>query len=607
MADSLSLRILATTDMHMKLLPHDYLGDRACDRGSLAQIASLVDRHRAATPNVLLLDNGDFLQGTPLGEQAARSAQRHHPAIVAMNLMGYDAAAIGNHDFAFGLTLLQSAMQQARFPFLAANLHLRGRTNFPRFAILEKAARTDSGQQAILRIGITGFMPPQTTSWDSDLSRQLTCTDILDAAHQVIPQIRAAGADLVIALAHSGIADRKAGPGAENAAAELAAIDGVDVVVAGHTHEVFPAPNAARRPGADPVRGTLCGKPAVMPGFGGSHLGVIDLSLVHDRQSGWQIRRTRARCEPVTPDVPAAPAILRMIVPAHRQTLSHLRRRVGQIDRRIGSYFALVGCDPTLDLVNMAQRWFVRKALTGSRLDGLPVLSAAAPFRAGGRGGPRHYTDVGPGPLRLRHLTDIYSFPNRICAVAMTGAQLRDWLERSASLFLRLRPSGADQPLTEPGFPAYQFDVVQGVDWQIDLSQGPAYALDGTASGDSRIRDLTCCGLPVRDHDRFVLATNSYRLAACGLFGPLTESTPLILKPGPKTRDVIRDYLRQRRRISLDARPSWHFRPLPGTSALFETGPDGLSLLPEVASNCGLRLEPAGRTDQGFSLLRLHL
>ncbi|MGN7869032.1 bifunctional 2',3'-cyclic-nucleotide 2'-phosphodiesterase/3'-nucleotidase [Paracoccus sp. 22332] len=600
-ADPVALRILATTDMHMKLLPHDYLADRPCARGSLAQIASLVDRHRAAARNTLLLDNGDFLQGTPLGDQAARAGTKSHPAIAAMNLMGYDAAAIGNHDFAFGLDVLQSAARQARFPFLAANLRLRSRADFPGFTILDKPVLTASGRRLVLRIGVVGFLPPQTTAWDRDLSRQMACADILETARRVLPRIRAEGAELVVALAHSGISDRPSRPGAENVAADLAALDGVDVIVAGHTHEVFP------RAGSGAAGATLSGKPAVMPGFGGSHLGVIDLSLTHDQETGWRLSHASARCERVAPDQPASPAVLRAVAATHRLTQTHLRRRIGHSDRRISSYFALVGVDPALRLVNMAQRWFVRKSLKGTRLDGIPVLSAAAPFRAGGRGGPDHYTDVAPGRLRLGNLTDIYSFPNRICALLVTGADLRGWLERSASLFRQIRPGCSDQPLTDPGFPAYQFDVIQDLCWDIDLSRPPAFAQDGRATGGSRVRDLTWRGGALADDDRFVLATNSYRLAACGLFAPLTAGTPVILPPGPPTRDVIRDYLRQRRHLSIEAAPAWHFLPMPGTSALFETGPQALPLLPEISARCGRRMEHVGRSDGDFAVVRLHL
>lgn len=568
--ETVVLRVLATTDMHMKLLPHDYHAGRPCGRGSLAQVASLVERHRRAARNTLLVDNGDFLQGTPLGDQAARSGGRNHPAIAAMNLMGYDAAAIGNHDFAFGLDVLHRAARQARFPLLAANLRVRGRGNFPGYAILDRQVVTETGRRVTLRIGLAGFLPPQTTAWDRELAGQMECDDILETARRVVPLMRAEGADLVIALAHSGISPHPVDPGSENVAADLGTLDGIDAIVAGHTHEVFPGKDAIPAEGIDPVHGILGGKPAVMPGFGGSHLGVIELSLTRDGASGWRLTGATAQCETVEPHLPPAPAVLRAVASSHRLTVSHLGTRIGRSDQRISSYFALVGVDPALTLVNMAQSWFVRKSLRGTPLDRVPVLSAAAPFRAGGRGGPLHYTDVAPGRLRLGNLTDIYSFPNRICALPVTGADLRGWLERSASLFNRITPGHPDQPLTDPRFPAYQLDVIGNLRWRIDLSQHAGFSPDGTARGSSRIRDLTWRGRPVRENDSFVLATNSYRLAECGLFAPLTAGKASLMPPGPQTRDVIRNYLRQRRRVSIDPAPSWRFAPLPGTSVAGE-------------------------------------
>lgn len=606
--DRVVLRILATTDLHMKLLPHDYLAGRPCDRGSLAQAASLIDRHRQSAANILLVDNGDFLQGTPLGDQAALTNRRDHPAIAAMNLMGYDAAAIGNHDFAFGLDLLQSVARQARFPLLAANLRIRGQQDFPGYVILDRQVRTEGGSRADLRVGVIGFLPPQTTAWDSDLGRRMACEDILLTARRLVPQMRAEGADLVIALAHSGISSRPWTPGAENVAAALAAVEGIDAIIAGHTHEVFPGDGMASADGIDAVAGTLDGKPAVMPGFGGSHLGIIDLVLHRSSWQEWRLTAASARCEAATdPAVPAAPAVLRAVTSSHRRTLSRLNTAIARSDQRISSYFALAGIDPVSTLVNMAQRWHVRRSLQGTAWDRLPVLSAAAPFRAGGRSGPLHYTDVAPGRLSRASLADIYPFPNRICALRVSGAELRGWLERSASVFNRIIPGQPDQMLADPRFPAYQFDVIQGLRWQVDLSQPAAFRTDGTATGDSRIRAITWAGRPLQDDDVFVLATNSYRLASHGLFSTLAADRPCALPPGPRTPEVIRNYLRRRRRIAINLAPSWRFAPMPDTSVILQTSPFGLPLLPEIDRCSGQGLEDAARTEDGFALVRMFL
>ena len=288
--DIVALRILATTDMHMNVLPYDYLADRPSGRGGLARTASLIARRRAEVDNCLLLDNGDFLEGTPLGDFAARRTagmDRPHPAIAAMNALAYDAAALGNHDFSFGLAFLRGATDRARFPVLAANLHVRRGRGFAPYAIVDRSLRDVAGRQVPMRIGLVGFLPPQTAEWDRDLSSDLICDDIVATAGRIVPQMRRAGAQIVIALAHTGIGDPAARPGMENAATALAATPGIDAVIAGHTHQVFPGRDFRAIPGIDPQRGTLAGKPAVMAGFGGSHLGVIDLRLRRDGAGGF--------------------------------------------------------------------------------------------------------------------------------------------------------------------------------------------------------------------------------------------------------------------------------------------------------------------------------
>lgn len=609
----LSLRILATTDMHMNVLPYNYFADRPCDRTGLARTASLILRRRAEVRNVLLLDNGDFLQGTPLGDLAAasrgQSSRRIHPAIAAMNALGYDAAALGNHDFNFGLPFLRTVAARAGFPFLAANLQLRRGPGFRRYAILRRRMLDWQGRQVEVAIGVVGFVPPQTADWDRDLSDQLTCLDIIDTARQVVPEMRADGAQIVVALAHSGIGSLTPKPGMENAAAALAALPGIDAIIAGHTHEVFPGPDFPPSPGIDPRAGTLLGKPAVMAGFGGSHLGVIDLQLRRDGDGSWHVADFVVQAEPVDAAIPSSVAIARPVLGAHRDTLRHLRRRVGRSATALNSYFSLIGHDPGLRLVNMAQRWHVRQRLKGSEWASLPVLSASAPFRAGGRGGPLHYTDVPPGPLSLRNLADLYFFPNRICAIRLSGAQLADWLERSASVFRQLRAGEADAALIEPTFPCYNFDVVDGVTWEIDLAAPPRFAADGRLVDPAarRIRDLRWQGRPVDPASSFVLATNSYRLASCGLYSPLVSSNEVALKGDDLTRDVLRHYVRRRRRIAIDTAPHWRFAPMPGTSALFDTGPGGLVHLDLVAARHPARIEYAGATPGGFARLRLHL
>ncbi|WP_410218532.1 bifunctional 2',3'-cyclic-nucleotide 2'-phosphodiesterase/3'-nucleotidase [Paracoccus sp. (in: a-proteobacteria)] len=601
------LRILATSDLHMHLLPYDYLANRPCDRVGLARTAALIETRRAEVAACLLLDNGDFLQGAPMGEMVARDRQGPdtHPAIAAMNALGYDAVALGNHDFNFGLPFLRRSLSGAQFPALAANLSMRRGPDFPRFALLERQLTDTTGRSHTLRIGIVGFLPPQTEEWDHDLRPFMQTRDIVETARELVPRLRERGADLIVALAHSGIGPPDPRPRMEHAALALAGLPGIDVVIAGHTHEVFPAPQWQGRPGIDVQQGTLAGKPAVMPGFGGSHLGVIDLDFRLGPKEALQLAGFRVACQPVAANTTAAPALVRSLNATHQLTLRQLGRRIGRSLAPLCSHFSVIGYDSGLQLVNQAQRWHVRQRLAGTRLAGLPVLSASAPYRAGGRGGPHHYTDIAAGRLTLRHLSSLYAFPNRLSAICITGEQLRDWLERSASLFNRISPGSCDAPLLNPNFPAYNFDVVDGVSWQIDLSRPPRFHPDGRIAHPGSWRILKLCrhSEPVKDDDRFVLATNSYRLASCGLFGSMISPDQIVLERDDLSLDILRRYVRRRRSIPLPTPPAWRFHPLPGTTALFETAPAALDRpLPEALS-----LQPAGLTLDGFARMRLFL
>ncbi|MDO5704635.1 MAG: 5'-nucleotidase C-terminal domain-containing protein, partial [Paracoccus sp. (in: a-proteobacteria)] len=436
------------------------------------------------------------------------------------------------------------------------------------------------------------------------------CEDILTCALREVPLLRAAGADVVIALAHSGLGRLAPRPMSDNVAAALAGVPGIDALIAGHTHQVFPGPGFPAAEGIDPEQGTLQGKPAVMAGYGGSHLGLIDLDLTRPAPAmRWRVTGFRVQAEPVTQDIPAQPEISQPAMPLHRAALRHYRRRIGRTDQPLNSFFSLIGDDRALRLVQRAQRWHVRRSLRGTEWEGLPILSAASPFRAGGRGGPSHYTDVPVGQLTLRNLADIYLFPNRIRAIVLTGGGLSEWLERSAGLFRQIAHGGADVPLIDPDFPSYNFDVIDGVTWDIDLAAPPRFSplgdlLDPAAG---RLRNLRHQGHPVAPDDRFVLATNSYRMAACGLYGPIAARADIALGERTMTRDVLRRYITRNRTLNIQPERSWRFAPLPGATALFETSPAALAHLPQINGLSDLRLEYVRETDEGFALMRLFL
>ena len=243
--------------------------------------------------------------------------------------------------------------------------------------------------------------------------------------------------------------------------------------------------------------------------------------------------------------------------------------------------------------------------LAGTEHSGLPILSAAAPFKAGGRGGPEYFTDVPVGDVAIKNVADLYLYPNTVRAVRISGAELKDWLERSAGMFNRIEPGKADQVLLNPDFPSYNFDVIDGVSYQIDLSQPSKFTPKGEIenAGASRIVNLSFDGQPVTDDMEFVIATNNYRAGGGGNFPGASPET-VILEAPDTNRDVIVRYIVEQGTIDPKADANWSFAPLPGTTVLFDTGPEASKYADEVP---GVEIAPAGEGPDGFARFRINL
>ena len=625
---TMAVRLLATSDLHGRIHPYDYYADQPTS-GGLALAASLIDQLRLEADNVLLLDNGDFLQGNPLADFIAH---RHsvrpdlvHPTIEAMNLLRYDGATLGNHEFNYGLEFLANCIDGANFPIVSANFALSARDPLllgsggngdralvPPFQILHRQFRDNHGQKRRLRIGLIGFLPPQIMIWDHPhLHGRASTQDIIEAAEAHLPRIKAAGADLVIALSHSGFGPAEHEKGTENASLALARVDGIDVILAGHSHKLFPSADFAPRPGLDPIAGTIHGKPATMPGFGASHVGIVDLTLQR-RPDGWQMVSARSSVRPVPPATSATASprsvaradIIRATAKAHAATIDYLRTPVGRSAIRLHSYFALVSSVAAIRLVAQAQSDHVRQALATSVHSGLPVLAAAAPFKAGGHGGPLNYTDIAPGLLVLRNVADLYIYPNPITALRLNGAQLAEWLERAVGLFHQLTPGVTGQRLLNPDFPSFLFDMIHGLTYGVDLTQPPRYSAEGQLinPGAHRISGLAFEAYPIDPEAEFILATNAHRAYGGGNF-PGAVSQNVVYEGRTSNRDALMESLGSKL-LRDDLPQPWHFLPLPGTKVLFETSPRACACLTDLA---GFNPTVAGMSEQGFATLQLEL
>lgn len=616
----LRLRLMGASDLHANIFAYDYYRDRPDDRVGLARTAGLIVAARREVENSLLLDNGDIIQGTPLGDYVALSKGLKkgelHPMIAAMNVLGYAACTLGNHEFNYGLDFLEAALAGANFPAICCNIFRPDGSFYVQpWLVLERACRDEAGAEQKLRIGIIGFTPPQIMQWDQGhLAGRVTTMGIAEAARLYLPQLRA-NADIVVALCHSGISRKSSPqPGEENAALALARVPGIDALFLGHQHLLLPGADFAGIEGVDVAAGSLFGVPAFMPGFWGSHLGLIDLTL--ERQgSAWRVAAAKVEARPiyarndreVTPLVEAEPDVLAAAQQAHDETLTYVRSPVGDIASPIQSFFALVADDPSVQIVNAAQTWYVRRlAATMPALKDLPILSAAAPFKSGGRGGPDYYTDVKAGAIAIKDVADIYLYPNTMRAVKIDGATLREWLERSAGIFRRIDPASTlEQPLIDPIFASYNFDVIDGVTYAIDVTQPSRYDSEGAlvAPQAHRIRDLNFEGKPVDDSKAFVVVTNNYRANGGGNF-PGCDGSTVVLEAPDANREALVRYIVENRRVEPKADGNWRFAPWPANVvATFETSPAAAT----AAAPAGVKLTPMGDAPGGFVKYRIEL
>ncbi|QDI76866.1 MULTISPECIES: 5'-nucleotidase C-terminal domain-containing protein [Leisingera] len=603
------LRVLATTDLHCNLLSHDYYADRPDPAIGLSRVASLIRRARAEAAEqgaaCILVDNGDGLQGSPLGD-IVPGAPGPHPLARAFQVLEYDAAGLGNHDFDFGLAALAGVLRDMPCPVLCSNLTaVQAEIDLPfaNTAVLERQIPGCPGLPPV-RIGLLSVLPPQTLIWcGRALEVQLAATGIVETAEGEARRLREQGCDLVLALAHTGIAAGTGADSSENALEQLAALPGIDAVVGGHTHLTLPGPEHA------------FAKPVVMPGAHGSHLGVISLELEYG-DAGWRPAGGSASLRPVAqtgrsgaavPLTEEEPSFTRALAADHARTLERMRQPAGYSPVAMHSYFTFFAPDRGLALVASAQAAAVRPLLRGTAAEALPLLSAAAPCKFGGRSGPHYYTDIAAGELCARNIADLQVFPNELRVVAVTGAQLREWLEMSAGLFNRIAPGSRGTLLADPQRAGHHFDVIFGLTYQICLSQPPRYSASGECINPSaqRILDLSWNGRSVAPEQRFAVAANSYRVSGGGSFRMLHAAEELPLAP-MRIRQAVRDYIAGQLPADplAEAPYPWQLAPMPGTSAVAVTGPGAAAHLDELPAGLA---EPRGFGSGGFWEIELNL
>ncbi|WP_426950434.1 bifunctional 2',3'-cyclic-nucleotide 2'-phosphodiesterase/3'-nucleotidase [Bacillus mycoides] len=575
---TVNLRILETSDIHVNLMNYDYYQTKTDNKVGLVQTATLVNKAREEAKNSVLFDDGDALQGTPLGDYVANKINDQknpvdssyvHPLYRVMNLMKYDVISLGNHEFNYGLDYLKSVIKKTKFPVINSNVYIddhdgndeNDKHYFDKpYHIFEKEVVDESGQKQKVKIGVMGFVPPQVMNWDkANLEGKVKAKDIVDTAEKLVPEMKAQGADVIVALAHSGVDKSGRSPKMENASYYLTEVPGVDAVLMGHSHTE--------------VKDVFNGVPVVMPGVFGSNLGIIDMQL--KKVNGkWEVQKEQSKPQlrPIAdskgnPLVESDQRLVNEIKDDHQATIDYVNTAVGKTTAPINSYFSLVQDDPSVQLVTNAQKWYVEKLFAEngqySKYKGIPVLSAGAPFKAGGRNGATYYTDIPAGTLAIKNVADLYVYPNTLYAVKVNGAQVKEWLEMSAGQFNQIDSKKTEeQPLVNIGYPTYNFDILDGLKYEIDVTQPAKYDKDGKVvnANTNRIVNMTYEGKPVADNQEFIVATNNYRGSSQTF--PGVSKGEVVYQSQDETRQIIVKYMQETPVIDPAADQNWTFKPI---------------------------------------------
>jgi 2',3'-cyclic-nucleotide 2'-phosphodiesterase/3'-nucleotidase len=509
--ESVDLVVAATTDVHAYLRGWDYYGNRPDTLRGLTRAATIIDSiRRVSAVSPVLVDAGDMLQGNPLAYVAARvDTTMPHPVMLAMNAMGYTAAAVGNHEFNYGLPALERAMRQAAFPLLAANAFTPdGKPRFQGWAVAMRNG---------IKIAIVGATTPGSMVWDRDnLAGRLVIGDIVPAVRSAVREARDAGAAVVIAVVHSGLDEPSSydtvssNVPSENVAARLAhEVPGIDVIVYGHSHREM----------AD----TTIGKTLLMqPKNWATSVAIAHLTV--QRQNGrWHVTAKRSQVVAAVNHRESA-QLLAATQEGHRAAVQYANMAVGSTLATWRADSARVVDTPLIDFILEVER-----RASGAQLASTAVFSLDATLAA--------------GPITVARLAALYPYDNTLRAVRISGAQLRDYLEQSARYF-RSHANGTVD--VDPTIPGFNYDVVAGVDYTIDVSRPIG----------ERIVTLEFQGKPVAATDSFTMALNNYRQTGGGGFAML-RTAPVVYDQQLEIRQLLIDEVRRKGTIQ----PADYFHP----------------------------------------------
>ena len=562
------LTVLGTTDLHGNVFNWDYFkdseyGDSKNNDIGVAKAATLIKMVRAerGADSCLTLDAGDTIQGTPLAYYYAKldpiTGGSKHPMAVAMNLVGYDAAALGNHEYNYGLDTLRTFEEQCNFPLLSAN-SVDWDSGQPVFRPYVIKTVQVPGQKPV-RVGILGLVTPGVAIWDkANVEGRVKFPGIVEQAKVFVPRMKAAGADVVIVSAHSGATTSSsygdALPYPENASTLLAEqVPDIDAILVGHAHVEIPEKL---------VTNAVTGKQVLLsePLYWGMRVTVMDIDLQKVRGQWKVVDRHATVLNSNT--VPGDPEILGAVSAAHQQVRSYVNSVIGTCTEAMSAATSRYEDTAAMDFINLVQAETVKANLAGTAGEGLPVLSIAAPFNK--------FAAIPQGEVTVRDVAGMYIYDNTLLGIVLTGAQIKDYLEKSATYFKKVAGPGtyaaadvtnAKTDLAPNGTPDYNYDIMGGLDAAL------TYDIDLTADGGSRITGLAYDGGAIDLGAKFVVAINNYRQSGGGNF-PHVKTAPVVYNRQVEIRQLIIDWVTAKGVVDPPSFESVDWRLVAGTTPL---------------------------------------
>ena len=604
---TIDFKLLATSDLHANLMNYDYFTGSETNNTGLVKAATVIKEEKAkaksdkaqseSVDNVLLVDNGDTIEGTPLANLYAiknpvKSGEQY-PVYKALESLGYDMTTIGNHELNYGIDFIKQITKDNKsMGTVCANVidSKTGDTVFKPYEIIKEKVVDSNGVERELKIGITGVVPTQVLNWDKVILNGSIKVNQMDESVKKYTDImkNQEGADIVVVLAHTGYGQETINvKDAENAGYAISMIEGVDVVVGGHVHSS--AKYEVEKKSGDKTQ-------YVQPLNAGKEVGVVDLKIDVKEENGkvtYTVNDSETKINNIsTKDKANDEATEAVVREYHQATDKYVNEKSGEITKDLNSFFTLVADDPSVQIVSDAQRDYVENLiknndLTLAKYKNLPILSVSAPFKAGTSAD--NYVDIKAGGLAIRDLSNLYKYDNTVTVIKLTGADVKEWVEFCTNMFNTIDPNSTEeQDLINRDFPTFLFDVIDGIEYEIDVTQAPKYDKSGNVinPNSSRISKITYNGQPIDLEQEFLIATNNYR--AGGNSFPWQGRQEIVYSSTDESRDVLKKYIENAGKLEPSVDNNWSFKTIDTKSKVYftshENGANYLQNYPAIST-----------------------